>query len=71
MGFKHKTKEAAALFHANERNCNMCKHLVRVPHDKDKAGFLYGHCGHNPFGTMFVMKFHPDDPMFMRCWESR
>lgn len=65
------TKEEAAAFHANERNCNWCKHLVRVKHGKDPYGFLQGRCGHNPFGHMFVMKFHPDDPMHMRCWEPR
>jgi len=67
----YSNKESASAFNASEANCNICKHLKRVAHEKDRAGFLYGHCGHNPFGNMFVMKFHPSDPMHMRCWESR
>lgn len=73
-GVKHPaphTKDEAAAFHASEANCNHCKHLLRVQHAKDPHGFLQGRCGSNPFGHMFVMKFHPDDPMHMRCWEGR
>lgn len=65
------TREEAAAFHESEANCNQCRHLKRAPHEKDRHGFLYGHCGANPFGQMFVMKFHPDDPMHMKCWEAR
>jgi hypothetical protein len=65
------SKEEARAFHETEANCNTCKHLKRVQHEKDRHGFLYGQCGHNPFGHMFVMKFHPDDPMHMRCYVPR
>lgn len=61
----------AKMFHESERNCNTCKHLQRVSHPKCPAGFLQGHCLHHPYGTEFVMKFHPKDPMHMRCYEPR
>lgn len=67
------TKEEAAAFHESEGNCNTCQDLRRIKHEKDRyhSGFLYGHCEHHLFGHMFVMAFHPDDPMHMRCWRPR
>lgn len=65
------TQAEARSFHESEANCNTCKYLKREKHEKDKNGFLYGRCGRNPFGHMFVMKFHPEDPMHMRCYVSR
>ena len=65
------TKEEAQAFAESDGNCNTCKFLKRIKHDKDPHGFLYGHCEHNPFGHMFTMKFHPKDPMHMRCYVPR
>lgn len=64
-------KESRQEFEALDRNCNTCKHLVRVPH-KDSFGFLKGMCGRmngHPFQPTFL--FHPHDWMGMSCWESR
>lgn len=65
------TKVEARAFHESEANCNHCRHLRRVQRPKDPLGFMEGHCGANPFGHLFAMKFHPDDPMHMKCWEPR
>lgn len=66
-------------FNEFERNCNTCKHLVRVKHAKDTLGFLYGKCSGN--GNMLHplvynsslnnLKFHPDDHMDMICYGAR
>lgn len=64
------TKEEASAFHESEANCNMCKHLKRVP-GKLGGGLMQGHCGHHPYGDRFVMIFAPADWMGMRCWEAR
>lgn len=60
-------KESHAAFSEMDANCNTCKNLDRIKHDKDKAGFLYGVCKMN----LKSVKFHPDDWMGMSCWESR
>jgi hypothetical protein len=65
------TKEEARAFHESERNCNTCRDLQRVPHPKHPAGFLYGHCLHHPYGTRWVMMFHPDDHLGMKCYTPR
>ena len=65
------SKESAQAYYEMEGNCNTCKHLQRVKHDKDQFGFMQGRCGANPAGHMFVMKFHPHDPMHMRCYQDR
>ena len=64
-------------FHKSEANCNMCRHLERVKHEKNRAGFLFGRCkspaktaGQYPEAAG-VMQFHPDDPGLMPCWEAR
>lgn len=74
-------KQSGIWFHESERNCNTCKYLERVPHEKSKAGFLYGRCTSevsqqecSPYASRQegdVMIFHPDDPMHMPCYESR
>jgi hypothetical protein len=57
-----KSKKAFDEF---EKNCNTCADLKRLPHDK-KGGFMRGSC--HKLGDH---KFHPDDPMFMDCWQAR
>ncbi len=52
-------------FNQVEKNCNTCKKLERVKHDK-RGGFLKGKCE-----AKGLHSFHPDDPMFMECWEER
>lgn len=55
-----------------EQNCNTCRHLKRIPHEKCPHGFLEGVCqrpGHAPCGRS--LRFHPEDPMHMPCYESR
>jgi hypothetical protein len=58
-------KESARDFDQFEKNCNTCKKLERVPHDKF-GGFMKGKCE-----VKGIHSFHPDDPMFMECWEER
>ena len=60
-------KQWGILFHQNEANCNTCRHLERVKHTKDPAGFLKGKC----LRSLNSISFHPDDPMFNSCYESR
>lgn len=67
-------------FNEFERNCNTCKHLERVPFNKNslgyKAGLLPGKCnkvGSTPLypqedGTIL---FPPDDHLNQSCYESR
>jgi hypothetical protein len=62
-------------------NCNTCRHLCRVKHEKNSAGFLYGRCASSssnldahPYNHLMqdgIMAFHPDDLMGMPCYESR
>lgn len=66
-------------FNESEANCNTCRHLQRVPHEKSRAGFLYGRCecadlSAHPYASRIVngvMPFHPDDFMGMPCYEAR
>lgn len=58
-------------YYEMEGNCNTCKHLERVGHAKSPHGFLQGRCQASPFCQMFVMTFHPHDPMHMGCYEDR
>ena len=60
-------KRSKRLFDESEANCNTCKHLVRVKHDKCRSGFLYGKCAKDGAELMF----HPDDPMHMACYQQR
>lgn len=67
-------------FNEFERNCNTCKHLIRVKHPKNSQGFLFGKCSsnesdiNNPLlygSTKDNLMFHPDDHMNMLCYEPR
>lgn len=74
-------KASAAAFHESEANCNTCRHLIRVKHQRRPDGFMHGKCGSgsgqpqsSPYSGRFedaVMVFHPDDPMHMPCYETR
>lgn len=70
-------KQSVKNFHESERNCNTCRFLTRVKHDKDSSGFLYGKCeNENCSNTLYGstkehMIFHPDDPMHMDCYVPR
>lgn len=81
-GYEQFRKKSIRLFHESERNCNTCKHLQRVKHDKNYAGFLFGNCAkgcdetnNHPYKHLKQyykhMAFHPDDAMHMECYESR
>lgn len=74
----HEAKRySKACFDESEGNCNACKHLIRVKHEKNRAGFLHGKCAIQSQKPQIypmagdVMMFHPDDPMHMPCWTSR
>lgn len=69
-------KASKAAFNENDANCNTCKHLQRVPHEKSRGGFLYGKCGKGIVEHQYPVKdgiimFHPDDPMLRECWSPR
>lgn len=73
-------RSSIRAFHESEANCNTCVHLERVPHKKDKFGFLVGKCASpdgkpqaNPYykSGEETMNFHPDDPMHMPCHVQR
>lgn len=70
-------KQSHHLFNQMDANCNTCKHLDRIKHSKDSAGFLYGACKIDSQDQKHyqvrngVMMFHPDDHMGMECYESR
>jgi hypothetical protein len=70
-------KFSQQCFNENDANCNTCKHLQRVKHEKNSAGFLYGKCAIDSKEprqyptTDGVMMFHPDDYAGMECWEAR
>jgi hypothetical protein len=68
---KEHSAASAQAYYEMEGNCNTCKHLARVAHAKSPHGFLHGQCLANPFGQMFLMTFHPHDPMHMGCYEDR
>jgi hypothetical protein len=64
---KEARKQSKICFDENEANCNTCKNLMRVHHDKIKGGFLEGVCQKNKER----IRFHPDDWMGKECWEAR
>ncbi len=75
-------KESVRLFNEHDANCNTCRHLERVKHEKRiGCSALYGLCksdkqdtaGH-PYANRFVgdvMVFYPPDYMGMKCYEAR
>lgn len=61
-------KQSVAWFHEAETNCNMCKHLVRVPYTRQHPSLPHpGICGK----TQESLWFHPEDNMGKACWEPR
>jgi hypothetical protein len=76
-----------AYFEENDANCNTCKFLKRIPHEKSIFGFLKGICTKpsnildkkSYYGRFFIsedtkelnISFHPDDAMLNNCWETR
>jgi hypothetical protein len=68
-GYEDARKESVRSFNESEANCNTCKHLTRIKHEKCRFGFLQGTC--NKKGDGSVMKFHADDWMGMECYEAR
>lgn len=67
---EYDAKREVAAFVENDANCNTCRHLIRIPHEKQHPARLHvGMCGHQPYKPL--IQFHPDDCMGMRCWEGR
>lgn len=62
-------RKAKKDFDEFERNCNTCKHLVRHPYKG--SDLRTGECNPNNAPYPFLIKFHPDDHMNMKCWEAR
>ncbi len=75
----NKHKEDINTFNEFERNCNTCKHLIRVKHDKCSSGQLKGKCNGSKISTFNypliikndIIHFYPQDYMDMKCWENR
>ena len=61
-------KKSKTAFDESEANCNTCKHLQRLPHDK-RDGLMRGICLNHPYKP--EVKFHPDDWMGMSCYKHR
>ncbi len=53
-------KDSCKLFEISEANCNTCKFLQRIKHEKSTDGFLKGKCTKKGID----LKFHPNDPMW-------
>ena len=64
---KEARKQSKKNFDEMDANCNTCKNLMRVHHEKHKDGCLEGVCKIHAVR----MKFHPDDWMGNECWEPR
>ncbi len=69
-------KASRSLFNETDANCNFCNNLVRIKHEKSKAGFLFGTCQKGIKEQIYPIKdnvimFHPDDCLNFSCWESR
>lgn len=56
-----------SAYEEREGNCNTCRHLIRTQHAKCLHGYLQGTC--NKSNTS--LRFHPEQPDQMPCWESR
>ncbi len=53
-----------------DQNCNTCRNLERLPHEKQHpAATLTGKCLNQPYKP--VVRFHPEDWMGMSCWQAR
>jgi hypothetical protein len=66
--------EGVVAYEEAEANCNTCKHLQRVhlvPYgwQNGKRDDKGNACP--KFATYGRPSFHPEDPMWMPCWESR
>ncbi len=66
LDYKEAKKAVVFDFEVSEGNCNTCRYLERVTHEKNAGGWLYGKCYKNVY-----LKFHPDDPMNMVCHSHR
>jgi len=64
---KEARKQSKKNFDEMDANCNTCKNLMRVHHEKRKDGQLEGVCKIRAE----TIKFHPDDWMGNECWEPR
>lgn len=82
LGTEHIQRQQAADFHEAEGNCNMCRHLRRLPKPKTADGILHGLCDRpgeperrRAMQSMLpmdhTMRFHPHDPLHMPCWQAR
>lgn len=74
-GYEEARRESYIAFCDWEQNCNTCRHLERIPHDKCQHRMLYGKCKNTPINHPSIcdgiMTFHADDSMAMECYESR
>lgn len=64
---KEARKEARKLFDQMEGNCNACRCLERFPTSKHPRGFMKAFCQKR----YRDIQFHPEDPMYLDCWEGR
>lgn len=62
-------RAAGKEFHAVDRNCNTCRHLIRVKHDRREDGMQPISCADGKFSG--VLMNHPDDCTGMECWKRR
>jgi hypothetical protein len=62
-------KQNQVSFHESEASCNTCTNLNRLPHPKNKFGFVEGSCLVGRIKGK--MQIHPEDPMHIPCYVSR
>jgi hypothetical protein len=63
-------KISIKAFNEVDANCNTCKNLERLPHEKQHPAAPHkGNCKLHPYATKVT--FHPDDWMGMVCWQTR
>ena len=62
---KHAYVESKKAFDEMDANCNTCRNLDRLPHEKREL--MRGMCAIR--GE--IVRFHPEDCMSMTCWDAR
>lgn len=70
-GYEAARKCEYQAFADNDRNCNTCRNLERIKQPRDPFGSQRGRCKLIIPPESDLIKFYPDDPMHMSCYESR
>jgi len=55
-GYKEARRESYEAFCDSDANCNTCRHLERIPHEKCQYRMLYGRCKSTPINHPYIEK---------------